>query len=52
VRGEGVDLPNPTLPLALPVTAQLLNSSNTICYTSSFAAARKNTPTLFKAKTP
>jgi len=52
VRGQGAKLPNPTLPLALPVTAQLVNSSNSICYTSSFAVANENTLTLFNAESP
>jgi hypothetical protein len=50
VRGKGVNLPNPTLPLALPVTAQLENSANDICYTSAFGTATENSPTSFKAQ--
>jgi len=50
VSGKGPNLPDATLPLALPVTAQLVNSSNDICYTSTFAAATKNTSAGFAAK--
>jgi cysteine-rich repeat protein len=52
VRGLGVNLPDPTLPLDLPVTAQLVNSDTTTCMTSTFSTARKNTTTLFRARTP
>ncbi len=52
VRGKGNNLPDPTLPFTLPVTAQLVNSSNNICYTTSFAMAKKNTSTIFRAKSP
>ena len=50
--GKGPNLPDPTLPVTLPVTTQLVNSSNNICYTSTFATANKNTLTVFTAKSP
>jgi len=40
------------LGLALPVTAQLVNSDNSVCYTTSFASAKKNTLTEFDATGP
>lgn len=53
VKGKGSNLPTVTLgSLPLPVTAQLVNSENNICYTTSFAAAKKNTTAQFKAKSP
>jgi hypothetical protein len=52
VTGIGVNLPDPTLPFTLPVTAQLVTSSTNVCFTSDINAAKKNTMTLFKAKAP
>jgi hypothetical protein len=52
VRGRGDNLPNPTLPVALPVTAQLVNSATNVCYTSTFATATDNRATLFQAQAP
>ncbi len=53
VKGKGSNLPPVTLgSLPLPVTAQLVNSENSICYTTSFASAKKNTTAQFKAKSP
>ncbi len=53
VKGKGPNLPDPTLgSLPLPVKAQLVNSSNSICFEGEFDAPDviKNTPTQFKAK--
>ena len=52
VRGLGTNLPDPTLPLDLPVTAQLINSDTSTCFTTSFSTAKKNTSTLFRARSP
>jgi cysteine-rich repeat protein len=52
LKGKGVNQPATTLPLTTPVTAQLVNSENPICYTTSFASAKKNSPSQFKAKSP
>jgi hypothetical protein len=49
-KGNGV--PGAMLGLSLPVTAQLVNSENSACYTTSFASAKKNTTTQFKGTTP
>ncbi len=52
VRGLGTNLPDPTLPLELPVTAQLINDETSTCMTTSFPTAKKNTTTLFRARSP
>ena len=57
VKGKGGALPDPTLPIAdpdLPVIVQLLNSSTTACWQSTFDASSViiNTDALFKARTP
>jgi CSLREA domain-containing protein len=56
VKGKesSLDLDPGTLPLADNVTVQLSNSANGNCWQSTFAtaAAKKNTPEMFKAKTP
>jgi cysteine-rich repeat protein len=57
VKGKGAALPDPTLPLAepdLPVIAQLINSSSTACWQSTFGASSviTNTDALLKARTP
>jgi hypothetical protein len=52
IDAEGSNLPAATLGLALPVTAQLVNSQNGVCYTTTFASAKNNTPTEFKATAP
>jgi hypothetical protein len=54
VKGKGVNLPDPVLPLDFPVTVQLFNYQTGVCFDSSFSAlsAKKNVPTLFKAKNP
>jgi cysteine-rich repeat protein len=53
VKGKGVNLPDPALDLPLPVTIQLVNSSN-ICFESVFDApsVRNNNTARFNAKTP
>jgi cysteine-rich repeat protein len=50
VKGTGVNLPTPTLPLSLPVKVQLKNS-NGVCWEANYAApALKNTTGLYKDK--
>ncbi len=49
VKGKGSDLPDPTIPLALPVRVQLLNS-NGACWESIYGTTIKNEPGQFKAK--
>jgi hypothetical protein len=52
VKGKGAGLPDPALPLALPVTAQLFNGESGICWGASYDAPdlKKSTGELFKAK--
>jgi cysteine-rich repeat protein len=55
VKGKGTNLPDPALPFAaFPVTAQLVNSSNNVCFDTVFNApnVKKNDVDQFKAKTP
>ena len=57
VTGKGVNLPDPPAgPLALPVTVQMVNSSNSVCfegiYTDADVKPNANTEVLFKAKFP
>ena len=53
LKGKGSNLPTVTLgSLPFPVTAQLVNTENSICYTTSFSTAKKNTAAQFKAKSP
>jgi cysteine-rich repeat protein len=52
VKGRGVKLPDPTPPLALPVTAQLVNNLTDVCFEGVYEAAdiEKNEQGRFKAK--
>jgi cysteine-rich repeat protein len=53
VKGKGGDLPDlPAMPFTLPVTAQLVNSDNQVCFTSTFTTAQDNGGGQFKAKSP
>lgn len=55
LKGKGANLPDPPAgPLALPVTAQLVNDANAVCYEGVFdsASVKKNDAQQFKAKTP
>lgn len=53
VKGKGPNLPDTVAPaLLFPVTAQLVNDTNSVCYESVFNAATKNDSNQFKAKTP
>src|SRR5690606_22910352 len=51
-KGTGAALPDPTLPLAYPVTVQLRKDGSPLCLESTFTAAdeQKNDATQFKAK--
>jgi cysteine-rich repeat protein len=53
VKGKGDLLPDlPAMPFALPVTAQLVNDDNDICYTTTFTSALDNGNGKFRAKLP
>ena len=54
LKGEGINLPDPTLMLTAPVTAQLINSDTAVCFTADYSGAQihSNTDTLFKGKAP
>jgi PKD repeat protein len=52
VKGKGAHLPEPPLPLALPVVVQWVASDTGVCWQGSYAAgpATRNTATLFRAR--
>jgi len=52
VKGKGVNLPDPTLPLELPVLTQLVNQESGICFEATYnsGSIKKNEPGQFKAK--
>lgn len=51
VKGKGVNLPDDLAPmLQLPVTAQLVNDTNNVCYGAEYVSAIKNDSKQFKAK--
>jgi hypothetical protein len=54
VVGKGANLPMPTLPLVLPVTAQLLirDGVGTTCFQTTYNATAVNDGVKFKAKGP
>ena len=54
VKGKGDGLPDPSLPLALPVTVQLVNTDDGTCWQSLFdtPGVAANEGTLFKARAP
>jgi hypothetical protein len=49
VKGKGVDLPMPSLPLTTAVTVQI-KSENGVCWEAKYSAAQKNLPAQFRAK--
>ncbi len=49
VKGKGARLPA-GLPLAVPVTAQLVTSSGATCWEGTYDAGARSTPTSFKGK--
>ncbi len=54
LKGKGVNLPDPTLELAEPVTVQMMNDATGWCLETEFAGPqiRSNDGDEFKAKTP
>ena len=55
IKGKGTVLPDPPVgPFELPVTTQLVNNSNTVCFEAVFGMAnvKKNEDDQFKAKAP
>lgn len=53
VKGKGANLPDAIAhPLPLPVTVQLVNDTNELCYYAVFNTALRNDSKLFKAKAP
>ena len=53
LKGKGANLPDPPAgPYTLPVTAQLVNSANNICFEGVYSSAIKNEAEQFKAKAP
>jgi len=50
LKGQGANLPDPVLPLTVPVTAQLVNSDGS-CWSATYSSTPlKNESTQFKAK--
>ncbi len=49
VKGKGVNLPMPTLPLTLPVRVQVKSESG-VCWEANYGTAIKNLPEQFRAK--
>jgi len=54
VKGRGLNLPDwlDAAPLTPPVTVQLVNQANGLCWSGAFAAPSVNDAALFKAKAP
>lgn len=52
LKGKGAGLPDMSVPLPLPITAQLINDENNTCFSASFATAVHNANGVFKAKNP
>jgi cysteine-rich repeat protein len=52
LKAKGANLPDITTPISLPVTAQLVNSSTSTCFTADYTTAKKNVAGTFKAKSP
>jgi YVTN family beta-propeller protein/cysteine-rich repeat protein len=52
VRGRGLALPDPPMPLDLPVTVQLVKDGSPVCLESVFTSAAQNVATRFRARTP
>jgi hypothetical protein len=48
-----MELPDPdTMSIALPVKVQLVNTDNGICFEANYTAAKTQTSSKFKAKSP
>jgi hypothetical protein len=54
VYGNDVNLPNPPFPMTQPVTVQFINSSNAVCWETSFSGVqiRRNDTDRFRGKLP
>jgi cysteine-rich repeat protein len=52
IKGRGVALPDPALPLSLEIIVQLVKDGSPLCLQSVFSEAVRNDATRFKAKTP
>jgi uncharacterized repeat protein (TIGR01451 family) len=54
VKGKGAGLPDLSLPLAAPLTVQLVNGDNGLCWSASYTTAQllSNDTGLLKAKAP
>jgi hypothetical protein len=53
VKGRGAELPDTdTAAITLPVKVQLVNNGNGKCFESTFTAAKTQTSSKFKAKSP
>ena len=52
LNGKGAGLPHPPLPATAPVTVQLFNGSNGLCWGSSYTASQliNNQPWQLKAQ--
>ncbi len=51
VKGKGTNLPDIATPFAPPVTVQLHNDANTVCFTTTLATIKKNVVGQFKGHT-
>ncbi len=51
-KGKGINLPDPSLPLALPVLTQMVNQESGICFEATYNGGdiKKNEAAMFKAK--
>jgi cysteine-rich repeat protein len=49
-KGKGINLLPPSLPLTLPVTVQVKNTTNAVCWEAVYPAADTNDGVQFKAK--
>ena len=52
VKGAGAPLPDLSLPIAAPVTVQLVNGANGLCWGASYSQILINGPARLKAQTP
>lgn len=52
VKGKGLNLPDLVTPFATPVTAQLHNDDNNVCFTTTLSTVKKNVAGQFKGKAP
>jgi len=50
VKGKGSLLPNPAVPLTLPVEVQVINSDTGVCFDATYTTFKKNSEGLFKGK--